>query len=358
MPSFTGLGLGSQLYVGIKKEGTRLTAETVPAVTLKVESNNVAPKNEYDVDNIQYLDRQSTYDKRISKQWVEGEIVGRINNEDIGHLLFYAFGSGGYSASTASGATTHTYTPQNKISTAYSLSLPSFTLFHSRGSAGNYYTVNGCSVNSLQLEIGETESKFTLSIMGIDEVEVTNSTAQGNIDSALSYGDPEFKFNFGHLVAQHSTNVSGLSSPTSLSLQPGLTITINNNLKADYSSTTAPTQVLRPRDFYAGKFEASVSFKGFVRDAVIYDAFKEGQFKAYRFILDSQNAGGTELGTSSALYPLVRITLPKATPEATFDTPLDEAISYSVELKDLMKTTSEAYAIQVVLQNESTTYNA
>lgn len=340
--------IGSQQFLGMKKEAVRNTAELTPDTTLKVESNTIQPSNEYEDDMIQFGHRDGgNYDRRISKQTVGGEIKGRISNEYIGNLIHAALGNTTSVEEASSGAFKHTSTAQTSVE------LPTYTMFFSRGEAG-VFAVRGCVFNELSIEFGETESNFTAQIMGLDEDKLAGA-AKTNVESAIAYTEAGFKYCFGMGTITTADTIALLGSGTEVKVKPGITININNNVEYDVS-TGNQGQYLKPSDTYAKLAQVTASFDSITRDSAIYDTFMDGSKKAVEIKFDSENNGGVELGTSSGLYPLLRFRLAKVVLTSTFDVPLEDVISYSVDTGTAIFDTTNGFSAEVYVQNEEASY--
>lgn len=347
--------LKSQQFCAIKWETVRNTAELVPDVVLKVSDDTVMLVKDFDLDEIVYGNRDNNWEKRSTSRRVEGSITGRINTRDIGHLLKGTMAQP--TSVTALGATTHTFRPLNLVSGTASVQLPTFTLFHSRGAQG-IYKARGCVISELVLTIGETESTFEATIMGLDEVEVTNGTEITNIRSAIAYTAPDPKFTFGNVVVTQATTYAGIGAGTTLNVKPDITITINNNVSFDMSSQSTPNAELTNFDTYAGKFEASVEMSAFLRSTqkAYFDTFwssANGQQRTIR--IDLQNPAYGVLGTS-ALFNTLRFNIPYTLLNIASDGGLNDAMGVTITLDGLVNTSAQGFSLETVLINTVATY--
>jgi hypothetical protein len=345
----------SQQFVGLKKETVRNTAELTPNLTLKVDSNTVQQKTEFTLEEIIYGDRDNNYDEYANKSFLEGEISGHINSKDIGSFLFFALGQVASTQISTSTAYTHTFT-RVKSNTL----LPTFTLFYKYGDAGMFKS-RGCVIDELSLEIGEEESKFTATIKGIEELEVTDVTGIAAINSAIAYSTPDPKLTFGNLVFTYADSVTALGAVTNntsgtgtvLNLRPGLKINIKNNVEYDMSSSATPAKYIRPLDTIAQKFEASMEFSGLIRSKTPRTLTVDALPKAFEAML--VNVGAPNVGTSS-VKPELRFRVSQATAKTEIDTSLNEALAYSINLDNLINTPAEGTSISVSLINTTTNY--
>jgi hypothetical protein len=350
-----GIELLSQQFIGLKKETVRNTAESTPNLTLKVDSNSVQQKTEFTKEEIIYGDRDNNYDEYANKSFLEGEISGHINNKDIGSLLFFVLGQVTSTQIASSTAYTHTF-----VRTKSNTLLPTFTLFYKYGDAGIYKS-SGCVIDELSLEIGEEESKFTATIKGIEEIEVTNSTEITAINSAITYSTPDPKLTFGNLVFTYADTVTALGvitnntpgTGTVLNLTPGLKINIKNSVEYDMSSSATPAKYIRPLDTIAQKFEASMEFSGLIRSKTPKLLTVDAVPKAFEVML--VNVGASNVGSSS-VKPELRFRVSQAIAKTEIDTSLNEALAYSINLDNLINTPTEGTSISVRLINTTASY--
>jgi hypothetical protein len=310
---------------------------------------------DFDLDEIVYGNRDNNWEKRSTARKVEGSLSGRINTKDIGYFLKLVMSQP--TSNTALGATTHTFRPLNLISGIASTQLPTFTLFHSRGAQG-IYKARGCVISEITITIGETESTFEATIMGLDELEVTNGTEITNIRAAISYSTPDPKLNFGNVVVRQATTYAGLGAGTVLNVKPDITITINNNVEFDKSSQSTPNAELTNFDTYAGKFEGSVELSYFVRSAnkAYTDTFwntASGQQRAIQIRIENQSYG--VLGTS-ALFNSLTFNIPQTLANLASDGGLNDALAMTVTLDGLVNTAANGFSMEAIVTNTTTTY--
>lgn len=346
--------IGSQQYFGIKKETTPNTAELVPTLILGVDSNSLQNKSEYALEEIQYASRETNFDEYKTMQVAEGDISGTISNRDLGTLLYFATGSVTSTQISATTAYRHTFSRSND------LQLPSFTAFYSRGDAGIYKT-RGCVIDELELEIGESESKYTAKIKAIEEVEVTDNTEKTNISNAVVFTAPDSKFLFGNLVFTYNSTITALGAVTNgtagtgtnLSLKPGLKISLKNNVVFDPSSSTTPSAYTKPLATEAHKAEASLEFSGIIKAKTPYSWTLDATKQAFEAML--VNVGSSNVGTSS-VKPELRIRVASAIAKTEIDVPMTEALAYNIKLDNLLKTVSDGFSIQISIINTTTSY--
>jgi hypothetical protein len=332
--------LFSQQFFGIKKEVVRNTAELVPNLILPVDTNTIQAQTEHTLDEIAYSNRDNNYDEYLNKLHVEGEITGHINNRDVGALIYYATGQVTSNQIATTGAYIHEFAPRDDDT-----QLPTFTAFYADGAKG-VYKASGCAISELTLEFGENESKFTATVLGLVETKVTDGTELTNINTAVVYTAPVAKYTFGSLVATFNTTISALgaitngtpATGTNLKLKPGLTLTINNNVELDLSSTTTNKVAILPIDTIAQKFQTSLSATGYVRDDVAYNWPRNNTKVATEFLLLNPSAPNIGTGT---VKPELRIRLGASNINVEIDRPLNEGLTYNLELENAINNVAD-----------------
>jgi hypothetical protein len=340
---------GAQQLAGLKKEAVRGTAELVPDLTIKITNSTIQAQKERTAEEIYGGDRDSMYDEYSTKLLVAGEVTGQIANDQIGDFLFYTLGQA--TSGAIVGATTayeHVFDVKNATD------IPSFTYFVTKAGAGTY-KYNGCIASSLTLEFGETESTFTMSVVGIDEEKLTG-TPETNVLAALDLSAPSRKFIFGNLVASRAVDVAGLASATVVNLRPGLTVTFENNIFQDFSSGDASNTILKSYYNGAQNFKPSFSTSGvIVRDSSFRDLFINDTDQAVRFKFEDVGAGN--LGDSST-KPTLEITFAKVKLTSQVQTPVAEYLSYDLSGENPTKSfeSGVGYSVQIRLTNEKASY--
>lgn len=323
-----------QQYLGYKKEAVRNTAETSASVWLPVAEFDLQPQQDYFVDDSQFGRRESVFGKFLQHSHLAGKLKGYQDADYLGYWLSLAMGK--VASVTALGATTHTFTVFNTdAGNVKSLSLPTASLFYSRGEEGKFIG-KGINVDKLTLDYGENEATFEADIMGISE-----ALDGGSPNPA--YTTPSKYLMTRHVIAKSAATIAGLSAGTTEPIR-NLKIAFTNNVKPDWSVNGTEF----PYDYLAHEFSAEISFTQVVRLPDLRNYANNSTKRAWQFTMENAAAG--VLGTS-ALFPKLTITVAPSQVAVTTGMSLNDEITVDVTLSDITFDTTAGYAIQAVLQS-------
>jgi len=333
--------LGAQQFFAIAFESTPYTAEAVPTITLPVSNNTMQMRDKKADEKIHSGSVNANYDQYRIKEWAEGEITQKLDVKYAKYLIYLATGDVTAVQIPSTTAYRHTYKIKD------SAELPTFTAFYSRGAAG-VYRAKGCMINELTIEVTESDATITASILSIQEEKMTGSD-ETSINAAISYGEPEVKYNFGNLVAKYASDVAGLDAATDeLNLKPGFKFIVKNNLDYDWSSgNTATKHLIAKRiERLGGTPEYEIQSSGeTLRSAVSLDSWRTDEFRAYEFDLTSISAAPVG---DSTVQPSLTFTVARAKMDATIsNTGVDDYLSLDMNFPFLATSVSDGYAIKI-----------
>ena len=322
-----------QLYFGIKKEATRLTAETTADTWLPILSNSFDRNITYMEDDSAFGVRHSLMQRKQEIESLEGDIVAVADADNIGDWLFYLFGSVASVQEATSGAYKHTFSTLNNVL------LPTFTAFYDMPNLGDLRSA-GCIVNQISLTAtvgGRTEA--VVGIIGLGEQTAGSQT--------VSYAKPTRYLQGRHFTVEFGDEVSDLGSGTSFDAE-SLEIMINNNGAVDHalgSKRGVDVQALNQ------EIEAKFTLKMKSSD---FETFRNSELKkAFRIEAENQSAG--ILGTASGLYPLLRFDVPPSEIEITRTRELNDIVKLELTVKAEFDF-SEGFGIEGYLQNTTVSY--
>lgn len=207
--------------VGLKKEGTRFTAESAATVWLAPDgSSEFTPAPEL-LEDVGVRDIKAKFPSILGRIAGTGAINGLpVDDDNIGELMYSLLGS---ESSAQDGGTAYTQTLTENAGVEY----PVYTMFMDRGASLGVKAYEGCQVNKISLEQAENER-----LMATVEVIFKRETS-GSMGSPTFVNPTPFVFNMLNLklggVAQ--TNVKNLS--LSIDNQAHPTLVLNESRYLD-----------------------------------------------------------------------------------------------------------------------------
>jgi hypothetical protein len=314
------LGTG---YVGLKKETTFGTAETVDTfIPVKSFEATQDPQNYYP-ETI----RASRGKAKGIGMGIKNEVSLEMDAEpnSIGHLLLAALGSvSTEEVNGVTGAYTHTFIPGN--------SLPSYTFERNEGVMTK--TISGAKADSLTLSVeAGGDGSLTASVDWIAQSLVDKASA-----SIPSYSDRD-PFVFHKVTVTKGGNVNeNIKS---------LEIEIANNLKDDQYTLRPSRNVASIEE---GMREVTISLEMLFKNKAEYQSFVDGATDSFTIVFDGNVFTGT---TNDKL----EIQIPKVLYDS-FEVPMggpDDEVLASLEGTALIDTTIGG-EIKVVLTNGIASY--
>lgn len=215
MPDFTK---GRNQYVGIKKEATRLTAETSGFVYFPPLTDfSVVAQMEQFKDESGYGAVGKLLNQVPSKRWAEGSMGGAGDTDWMLWALWHTFGAG--TPTTALGATSWALTVKTDNL------LPSFTIQTERVGDG-YRKIEGCSIKTFNFSISPDESTYSVDIAAIKE-------SAGNSQTS-AYTKPSKTLLGRNASLGFATTKAGLSSATNVSKVQSAEFEFNTGVEAQF----------------------------------------------------------------------------------------------------------------------------
>ena len=327
--------LGEQIQLGIGVEDVRGTA-VEPQVWIPAR----APAGITTVEEAVMIKETrgsgiSSEGREIVQLRAEGELEFNIRNTSIGYILKSLLGS--VSSSTASGATTHTFTRQTT-----GAQHPSLTLALAMPGQQSYkYPLSVAS---------KLEVKTPIDDLANAKVGFVAKSEDDHAAYSPSFAANDVFFRNHDITIKFADDYAGLAAAQGVCVKE-FNLTIANNAKPSQCiGSMTPSDILTLVTELSGSF--SVNFDG---PEDYYDIFKAGTYKAIRITMERTDL--PELGTSSGKYPMVQITLPKVSFSGYKPgRPLADIVTEAVDFSGHYDETHGA--IEVVLQNELATYNA
>jgi hypothetical protein len=318
---------GRQQFYGIKREATRLTAETTGFTFLPFIS--IAPKLES-----QYRDLTSAFARRaaIAGQDKTSEHA-TLNYEDILdadtaiYPFFYAFGVA--TPTTALGATTWA------VSTSQNISLPTMTQVYSAGDAGQF-SIRGSIVSKLSLNISKADASISYETVGIGEAATSGITPTITKTTKRLLGK--------HTTLAFASTLAGLSSATIIGNTMETTFEYDNGVDAARSDTLSQTNISNiTADGVSATLTANINVD--TAQAATIEAWQRSD-TAQAFRLSIVGEDLPVIGTST-LKPTIRIDIPPSKVTIVKSINLDDYV-----VMELSITVSDADLIAPVIINQ------
>lgn len=325
---------GEDVNLGVGIETVRGTAVT-PAIWIPGRSvNSVGPQ----VDKVPVRETRGT---KVSSQGMEivkkmggGELEFNVRNKSFGYLIKSLLGS--VNSVVQSGAAyRHTFSilannPQH----------PSLTLGLSMPNIQDY-TYALALVKSLELRISPDD------LVNATCEFVAASEAEKNPDYTPSFGSDDYYFRHQDVVLKIADTVAGIGAAPVLKAKE-ITISIDNKARDNQNVSE-----LNPGDVIATDFEIGGEIV-LDMDAKTYrDYFTSGAYKALSLVLTRADV---TIGT--AANPRIEIILPKVSFSSyDEDRPIDDIVTMTLGIQ-AHYSLSDAYAVQIAVDNEKTNYNS
>jgi hypothetical protein len=323
--------LGRSQTVGYAKDSSRNTATAVATKFVKFKEFEVNTKNEYYEDDAAFGRREGMIGKEIAHQYVEGKLEAPLDVDGIiGEMLLHTFGSVG--SVTALGATSHTF-----ASFLNQTDLASFTLQYTKGEIGNK-RIKGGGIKTLELDFTDTECTLKVEFMAIAE--------EAGDSQTVVITKPTKYLLAKSLISKYATTIAGLTSGTEIKIK-SLNVKIDTGLEPDKAMGS-----VNPIDMLAGTAKIEFNFAGLVRDTLWDQANLSNTKYAYEFDCNMNNL--PVLG-SSALYPKLRVRIPPSSVEVTTKIEKDGFVAFEAK-GNSEYSVADAFAIQILLQNTTSTY--
>jgi len=225
-------GIGRLIQIGLKKEGTRGTAESSAAYWNPWSDLTLDEKKEFAADDQSYGRIEDNVAFAQVKKWAQGALTGIVGDQTIGLILYSLFGGYGVSGPSDS-AYTHTFT------IAQSAQHQSLTLFkHDPLAAADYSYANGV-VEKLDLDFALKQFvKYTASILSLSGAAQSTFTPSTTTENRFlpQYIAAKFAGSYGGVTgsltatgtASSTVHVTACSINPQKYLKVGMTVTGTN----------------------------------------------------------------------------------------------------------------------------------
>lgn len=297
---------GRTQYLGIKKEATRLTAETSGFYFLPWTSFSARNENKYRDDNSAFGARGVVLSRSLVSQHGIANFAGFCDADNLIFPLFFVFGN--CTPTTANGATTWSG------SVLPSIEGPTATIVYKAGSEG-HKRIKGWMPTKMEINFSLDDATYSVDGFGLLE---ENGPAL-----SPGYSTPN-KYLLGrHVSVGYADTFSGLTNATSLSDIRSLKISYDTGVDIEKYKTLGS---LNPVNNVADGFGASLEFDLLhkaTQAATIQDWYDAGITKALRVTIEAVNL--PPIGSSN-LKPKMVLDFPESVIEVERVIELDELV--------------------------------
>lgn len=308
-----GFQKGRQQFIGIKREATRLTAETTGFTFLPWNERAIVNENTHREVQSSLANRGALVTKLLESQHAVVNFGDHADADTITEALFAIFGA--ETKSTALGATTRDFTFNQNIE------LPTFTTVVSEGDIGQR-VVNGCVASKFTLNTTMEEAMYSVEAFGVRVANTSGITA--------TYAAPNKYFQGRHISLSYADTKAGLSSGTAITSVISSTTEIDNGVDANahkYLGSLNPANMTSDGITAQFEFETNV---GSSQAATFQTWHDTGAVKAFKLSIVASNL--PVIGTS-ALRPTLEIEFPPSTVVVENTVNLDEIIKQKVTVQ-------------------------
>ncbi len=299
---------------GLKKETTRLTAESTPDYWFAADPES---NMDYALKHIQDPSIRGVHAAMppvAGPKTCEGKIMLPANAQDVGELFHMLLGDAVSAQQAATSAYLHTFTPNASISP------DTYTIFEDRGL--NVMKYNGCAVKKIDLSCAvDGLVKLGAEIIGIAEASGSIGTPSYAGSALLAFPNVTAK-----LGGSSDTNIRSWACSIENGLQAKRTLAQSQNAQ----------DVVR-----MGQYKASGSFVIFFENATQRDNFIANTAQAVQFLIEGAIIASTYKYTIDVSFPKAHFTAfpyedeggllaAKVTFEAFYDTATSKLCSVAV----------------------------
>jgi hypothetical protein len=330
---------GRQVTVALKKETTRLTAETTGFTKFPMwEEFSSMNKNEMMTDESSVGSRGKKLNGILAYQTNEHKLGGKLDADSILPWLYYALGTA--TPTTALGATTWV------MSLLESLQLPTYTIQFDGKDEGPK-RIRGGAVKSLKLSWKLNEASYS-----VDGEAIIEETGQAQ---TASYVKPD-KYLLGRDVkVYYATSLGGLgsiASPTGTLVRvTSVDVTIETGLDVK-KQLEMGNGIAAATDNLADGFSIKIDLNTVhsnVNSATAFQTAHDTDVN-YAFRIDALNPNAPVIGTST-LRPRITMDFPPSSINVERNIPLDDLINQKISIEVEMPQLSTFQLINSVSSN-------
>lgn len=321
--------IGRQISYGLGVESTRGTA-VAPDFWIRHLSADIWTKTDKIFNESANGNVIGANQSDIARQWGEGTLEAKVQNDSFGVVLYGAFGavSTAENADASGNVYDHTFTISN------STTPKSLTVAQKSSNADRAYALAVVNSFSLNVEAGQYAT-FELGVMAKKHASASNTVAYSSED----------EFTSKHATVKFATNVAGLSGASAISVE-----SVSFSLSRDVQPYWAHGSV-EPAEINGGRVDVSGSMVLRWDSATYEDLFYGDTKQAVEIELVNTDV---TIGTSA--NPTITITMPTVSIESVdVDQSLDSIVKQTVNFNAMFDATT-GKAVDVVLTNETTSY--
>lgn len=273
--------IGRNVSIGFSVEKTRGTAQATVEKWMKKTNAFILEKSEVVIEDSTCGVLEDSFNRRVVKKWVEGNIDGIVQVDAIGYLFYSLFGT-----VTTTGSTVYTHT----FSVAQNIIHPSLTLWAKNGTIEeNKYA--GGMVNTLNI---------TASLDDYVRFSSAVTAKSGTSDTDAVSCDVEYDFVGKDITVKVADTEAGLSSATASKIK-SLDITFDQGITPNFVLGS-----YSPDDINNTKFSVEGTIVKDYEDTVFKTLYQNDSAKYVQITIE----GEADIGSGS--HPTITILLNKA----------------------------------------------
>lgn len=327
---------GRKVAYGIKKEASRGVVAGAPTFWVPhLDGSQVTDKQEKALNNSAMNVLDTNNDSIVTKEWAEGSLVTKVQSNNVGLLLFAAFGSVATVAdSPVVGAHRHTFSSNN------SNQAPSLTLYKKTPNEDLAYPLSVVKSIELDAVVGEYV-KVTVEFLG-RKGETTSQTVAYATDQELEFTSKYLRMYVADYGEADPKN-NGTEYPVK-----SLKVKIDRGVDAYYESGS-----VTPIEMHNKMFDATLEIEKRYSDTTFKTLAQNNDKKVV--LVELINTDDT-IGTGDDGNPALSFELPSVVVnDHETSEGLEDVAEESFTLQGLFDTTS-AKQIECILDNEVASY--